>query len=464
MTTIILDGVTYIITDYDPNSGLTEADVENIIQNLHSTGAYKNEISNDIANSSDNVVDITIDGIDPTNGQKYSTQTVEVPTAPGEPNRHSVNINSDLVTDSAQNTYAEKDTGRNIQVDADTALAHEISHLHQERVGEDINGDGIADPSNGLNGNPSMGDQTADEEQYAREKTNKIREELGLPPREDFAGEGDNIADMDGYGDIDEDDAALDAADLDRDGDVDQDDADIQNAASVTAPDTKAKPYDPNNKGDLNGDGIIDGKDKVVAENIKEWYRVNGRQKDIDVVDHDSDSGTGANILPDSVYDPSDPNYGNPPSTVIGNELVRPNTFPTPADFFNYFLSLFGSDKDTASPLVLDLGGNGIDLISLANSSVMWDIDEDLFVENTGWTSGSDGFLAIDLNGDGIITDHTELFGSAIQDGFSVLNIYDTNLDGVITSADNQFNDLLIWQDINENGVSEAGELQTLAD
>ena len=319
MTTIILDGVTYIITDYDPNSGLTEADVENIIQNLHSTGAYKNEISNDIANSNDNVVDITIDGIDPTNGQKYSTQTVEVPTAPGEPNRHSVNINSDLVTDSAQNTYAEKDTGRNIQVDADTALAHEISHLHQERVGEDINGDGIADPSNGLNGNPSMGDQTADEEQYAREKTNKIREELGLPPREDFAGEGDNIADMDGDGDIDEDDAALDAADLDRDGDVDQDDADIQNAASVTAPDTKAKPYDPN--------------------------------------------------------------YGNPPSTVIGNELVRPNTFPTPADFFNYFLSLFGSDKDTASPLVLDLGGNGIDLISLANSSVMWDIDEDLFVE-----------------------------------------------------------------------------------
>ena len=45
-----------------------------------------------------------------------------------------------------------------------------------------------------------------------------------------------------------------------------------------------------------------------------------------------------------------------------------------------------------------------------------------------------------------------------------MLNIYDTNLDGVITSADNQFNDLLIWQDINENGVSEAGELQTLAD
>ena len=72
--------------------------------------------------------------------------------------------------------------------------------------------------------------------------------------------------------------------------------------------------------------------------------------------------------------------------------------------------------------------------------------------------------LAIDLNGDGIITDHTELFGSITEDGFTALAVYDTNGDGVIDVNDAQFGDLLVWQDVNQNGFSEANELYTLAD
>ncbi len=461
-TTVTINGVTYNIDDKSPGSGLSESDIVGILTNLHSTAAYKNEISNDLANSGgqDSVVDITIDEAG------YGTQTVLTsdPNDPNDPNRHSVNINSDEFTDSSQSTYAEKDTGNHIQKDVDTALAHEIAHLHQERVGEDDNGNGNPDPHDGENGNPEMGENISEEEQYAREKTNKIREELGLPPREDFAGEGDDITDMDGDGDIDEDDAALDAADLDSDGDIDQDDIDIQNAASARVPETGAAQHDPNNVGDLNGDGNVDGTDKVVAENIKEWHRVNERHRNIDVTDHDSDSGSGPNILPDSVYDPNDPNYGNPPSTIISHEAGSAGSLAELlVYYYNKFLGFLVEDQNTASPLVLDLNNNGIELISLENSQVMWDIDEDLFLENSGWTAGSDGFLAIDLNSDGIITDHTELFGDANVDGFSVLSGYDTNSDGSITSADTQFGDLLVWQDINENGVSDAGEVNDLA-
>lgn len=120
--------------------------------------------------------------------------------------------------------------------------------------------------------------------------------------------------------------------------------------------------------------------------------------------------------------------------------------------------------QSLVSPLVLDLDGDGIELISLTNSTVTWDLDEDGYTEHTGWAGGDDGFLAIDINGDGVVTDHTELFGNATQDGFTILANYDTNADNVIDSTDTQFTDLLVWQDVNEDGVSESSEIFSLAD
>ncbi|MCB1783825.1 MAG: calcium-binding protein [Alphaproteobacteria bacterium] len=116
-----------------------------------------------------------------------------------------------------------------------------------------------------------------------------------------------------------------------------------------------------------------------------------------------------------------------------------------------------------ASPLVLDLDGNGIDLASVdGHGAVYWDIDQDSLSEASGWISGNDGLLAIDLNHDGIINDHGELFGNETTDGFSVLAAYDSNQDGVIDLNDTQFNDLIVWVDANSNGISETNELFSL--
>jgi len=137
------------------------------------------------------------------------------------------------------------------------------------------------------------------------------------------------------------------------------------------------------------------------------------------------------------------------------------------SDLGGWFVAFWEATGDAAwmgSPLVLDLDADGIELVSLENSQVFWDIDEDGFLEKTGWVGADDGMLAIDLNGDGIITDHTELFGSITEDGFTALAVYDTNGDGVIDVNDAQFGDLLVWQDVNQNGISEASELYTLAD
>ena len=143
------------------------------------------------------------------------------------------------------------------------------------------------------------------------------------------------------------------------------------------------------------------------------------------------------------------------------------NAIGVDSNLGGWFVAFWEATGDAAwmgSPLVLDLDNDGIELISLEQSDIFWDIDEDGFAEKTGWAKSDDGFLAIDLNNDGIITDHTELFGSITEDGFTALSVYDTNADGVIDANDTQFGDLLVWQDLNENAVSEADELYTLAD
>lgn len=130
-------------------------------------------------------------------------------------------------------------------------------------------------------------------------------------------------------------------------------------------------------------------------------------------------------------------------------------------------------------PLVFDLDKDGqIELVSLNNSSVYFDYLQDGYAEKTGWVSADDGMLAIDLDGSGVIDSITELFGSnyplsfiaeddfskfnAEESGFARLRAHDGNADGFIDAQDAIWQDLLIWQDSNQDGVSNAGELHTL--
>jgi hypothetical protein len=87
------------------------------------------------------------------------------------------------------------------------------------------------------------------------------------------------------------------------------------------------------------------------------------------------------------------------------------------------------------------------------------------------WTApdSDDAFLALDRNGNGVIDDGAELFGditaqpaSWAPNGFRALAALDNNTDGLIDKDDSSFNDLLLWQDTNHNGISEAEELQKL--
>jgi len=79
--------------------------------------------------------------------------------------------------------------------------------------------------------------------------------------------------------------------------------------------------------------------------------------------------------------------------------------------------------------------------------------------------------LVMDRNHDGSIDNGGELFGdnsseangAKASDGFAALAALDSNHDGVIDARDAQFGQLQVWIDANGDGISQPGELETLA-
>ncbi|MFT3810510.1 MAG: calcium-binding protein [Micropepsaceae bacterium] len=119
-------------------------------------------------------------------------------------------------------------------------------------------------------------------------------------------------------------------------------------------------------------------------------------------------------------------------------------------------------------PIVLDLGGDGADLISVDDSEVVFAADNGAPYLRMGWVSGDDGILALDRNGDGQITRGSEISFVGDLEGAQTdlegLAAYDTNGDGILSADDERWGDFRVWRDINQNGVGAGKELMTLAE
>ncbi|MBF0261970.1 MAG: FG-GAP repeat protein, partial [Magnetococcales bacterium] len=115
-------------------------------------------------------------------------------------------------------------------------------------------------------------------------------------------------------------------------------------------------------------------------------------------------------------------------------------------------------------PLVLDLDGDGVELV---DSAVYFDMVGQGNLQKTGWVAPDDGLLALDANHDGVINDATELFSERMFDdahsGMAALSRLDDNLDHLLDAHDAAWSELLVWRDANQDGVSQAGELGGLA-
>jgi len=125
---------------------------------------------------------------------------------------------------------------------------------------------------------------------------------------------------------------------------------------------------------------------------------------------------------------------------------------------------IFARTQNHISPLSFDLDGDGIETTYLYDTDVYFDIDGDGFAEKVGWIGPDDGQLALDVNGDGIINDITELFGDDIMPAYDKLRLLDSNGDGLITDQDDEYANLLVWRDFDQDGFSDTGELFALTD
>lgn len=127
------------------------------------------------------------------------------------------------------------------------------------------------------------------------------------------------------------------------------------------------------------------------------------------------------------------------------------------------------SIEEIRSPLAIDLDGDGVETVSVDNG-VYFDHDGNGFAEKTGWIGKDDGILVRDLNNNGQIDDGSELFGDQTilsngekaANGFEALADLDSNHDGVFDGDDDAFGEIKVWQDLNQNGVVDDGELKTL--
>ena len=185
--------------------------------------------------------------------------------------------------------------------------------------------------------------------------------------------------------------------------------------------------------------------------------------------------------------------------------IVAPNgSSKTIADFEyiqfdDYTLAMDGSDDwyraNNAAPVAFDLNDDGtIGYINLADSPAAYDFSGDNISDLSAWVAPEDGFLTIDIDGDGVIERREELVlaswgelaiaeqdlrmdfdgngvvelgdfdadGNGVLSDLEGLSYFDSNRDGTIDNNDEAWERFGVWQDTDSDGTCESEEFSDL--
>jgi hypothetical protein len=117
-------------------------------------------------------------------------------------------------------------------------------------------------------------------------------------------------------------------------------------------------------------------------------------------------------------------------------------------------------------PIVMDLNGDGIELIRPEDSDIFADVNSDGWRERIGWAADEDGVLTFDANRDGRITENAEVSFVGYKEGARTdldgLAAFDTDGDGKLSAGDAAWSQFGVLRDANGNGRQDEGELVSL--
>ena len=118
------------------------------------------------------------------------------------------------------------------------------------------------------------------------------------------------------------------------------------------------------------------------------------------------------------------------------------------------------------TPIAVVLSGDTARSPLDPDARVVFDADGSALPRRWTWISRDAGWLVYDADGDGRITSALQLFGTVTfwlfwENGYHALGALDDDADGELRGA--ELAHLAIWQDANQNGVSEPGEVKPLS-
>jgi hypothetical protein len=124
------------------------------------------------------------------------------------------------------------------------------------------------------------------------------------------------------------------------------------------------------------------------------------------------------------------------------------------------------TNNDSVAPVVLDLNRDG----DLSYSQTLMDVNDDGQLDQTAWAGRQDGVLVWDKYADGLVHDNSQ-YAFAQYAGFAgatdlqgLAAAFDSNADGLFSNLDALYSQFAVWQDLDQDGMSDAGEVRSLAD
>ena len=146
-----------------------------------------------------------------------------------------------------------------------------------------------------------------------------------------------------------------------------------------------------------------------------------------------------------------------------------------------------GGGGGGGKPIVMDMDGDGVELIPMADNNALFDMDADGYREMMESKSRAcfyarddafalkpyvidqgDALLAYDYNEDGQVDERKEIAFVDWKEGARTdlegLTAFDSNGDSLLNALDAEWDKFVIWQDVDGDGISDEGEVTHIAE